>query len=103
MARPRKTTTLERVIGVRVTPEEFSEIQSRARASYLPISTWLREAALGRKLPTVNPVPTMEIWGILGRVLAGIGIIKEGATEVDPRAFDMLASLVEDARRKLVQ
>jgi|GEM_PF-3427190 len=103
MARPRKKIRLERIIGVRLSEEDYEEAQSRATACGLLLSVWLREAALGRRLIPARPAVNQEVWGMLGKVMSGIGLLKTHTTGAKAEAFDMLLDYVSAIREKLAQ
>ncbi len=102
MARPKKKVRLERTIGVRLSEENYEEAQLRAKACGLPLSAWLREAALGRRLARARPVVNQEVWGMLGKVMSGIALLKKH-TGTKPEVFDMLLNYVSTIREKLSQ
>lgn len=103
MARPKKNIRLEHTVGVRLNGKDYAEAQSRAMTCGLPLSAWLREAALGRRLGPVRPAVNQEVWGMLGKVMSGIGLLKTHTTGAKAEAFDMLLDYVSTIREKLAQ
>lgn len=103
MARPKKKVRLERTIGVRLSEENYEEAQLRAKVCGLPISAWLREAALGRRLSRARPAVNQEVWGMLGRLLSTLGLLKENCQQVKPEHFGTMIDFVGRIREKLSQ
>ena len=102
MARPKKKTRLEHIVGVRMSSKDHADAQARAQACGLPLSAWLREAALGRRLTPARPAVNQEVWGMLGKMMSGIALLKEH-TGTKPEVFDMLLNYVSTIREKLSQ
>jgi hypothetical protein len=103
MARPKKKICLEHIVGVRMSSKDHADIQARAKACGLPLSVWLREAALGRRLTPARPAVNQEVWGMLGKVMSGISLLKTHTTGAKAEAFDMLLGYVSAIREKLAQ
>ncbi|HMM39519.1 MAG TPA: hypothetical protein PKB11_12245 [Desulfovibrio sp.] len=82
--------------------KDYAEAAFRAEACGLPLSAWLREAALGRRLPRARPVVNQEVWGMLGKMMSGIALLKEHAG-TKSEVFDMLLNYVSTIREKLAQ
>ncbi|WP_415519767.1 MAG: hypothetical protein ACEB74_05425 [Desulfovibrio aminophilus] len=102
MARPKKQNRLEHTVGVRLSLHDYSEAQSRSKVCGLPLSAWMREAALGRRLTPARPAVNQEVWGMLGKMMSGIALLKEH-TGTKPEVFDMLLNYVSTIREKLSQ
>lgn len=103
MARPKKKIRLESTVGVRLAAKDYAEAAFRAEACGLPLSAWLREAALGRRLPRARPVVNQEVWGMLGRLLSTLDLLKESCQQVKPEHFGMMIDFVGRIRGKLSQ
>lgn len=75
MGRPRieHRTDRKRPITVSVTPRDRATIEERAREAGLPLSVYVRSAALGRPAPRGNPVLNHEQMRILAQVNADQG------------------------------
>ncbi|MES9996348.1 hypothetical protein [Desulfovibrio aminophilus] len=102
MARPKKNIRLEHTVGVRLNGKDYAEAQSRSKVCGLPLSAWMREAALGRRLTPARPAVNQEVWGMLGKMMSGIALLKEH-TGKKPEVFDMLLNYVSTIREKLSQ
>jgi hypothetical protein len=103
MARPKKKNRLEHTVGVRLNGKDYAEAQSRAKACGLPLSAWLREAALGRRLSRARSAVTQEVWGMLGRLLSTLSLLKGNCQQVKPGHFGTMIDFVGRIREKLSQ
>jgi len=103
MARPKKKTRLEHIVGVRLSLHDYSEAQVRAMTYGLPVSAWLREAAFGRRLAKARPAVNQEVWGMLGRLIATLSLFQENAGRVKPEHIAAMMDFVGKMRRKLTE
>lgn len=103
MARPKKKICLEHTVGVRLNGKDYAEAQSHAMTCGLPLSAWLREAALGRRLSRARPAVNQEVWGMLGWLLSTLSLLKENCQQVQPEHFGMMIDFVGRIREKLSQ
>lgn len=103
MARPKKKNRLEHIVGVRMSSKDHADAQARAQACGLPLSAWLREAALGRRLIPARPAINQEVWGMLGRLTATLSLFQENAGRVKPEHIAAMMDFVGKMRRKLTE
>ncbi len=100
MARPKKKNRLEHIVGVRLNGKDYAEAQSRSKVCGLPLSAWMREAALGRRLTPARPAINQEVWGMLGQLLSTLTLLKENSQQVKPEHFGMMSDFVGRIREK---
>lgn len=89
-------------IGVRVSPDEFSALRTKAEHMSMTPAQWLREAALTRRLPS-PPVPAInrEQYAELARLAANLNQLSRKANEGQAVtiADALLKLMIEETKR----
>ncbi len=108
MGRPPKDPSLVRSvqINVDVSPAELAHLLDLAGDLHLPLRTYLRNAALGAKLPRAVPQVNTELARDLARVGGNLNQLLHAVhigKVKDPPAIDLLElqSLLAQVRRQL--
>lgn len=89
-------------IGVRVSPDEFSALRTKAEHMSMTPAQWLREAALTRRLPS-PPVPAInrEQYAELARLAANLNQLSRKANEGQAVTISdaLLKLMIEETKR----
>ena len=89
-------------IGVRVSPDEFSALRTKAEHMSMTPAQWLREAALTRRLPS-PPVPEInrEQYAELARLAANLNQLSRKANEGQAVTLSdaLLKLMIEETKR----
>jgi hypothetical protein len=89
-------------IGVRVSPDEFSALRTKAEHMSMTTAQWLREAALTRRLPS-PPVPAInrEQYAELARLAANLNQLSRKANEGQTVTISdaLLKLMIEETKR----
>jgi hypothetical protein len=89
-------------IGVRVSPDEFSALRTKAAQMSMTPAQWLREAALTRRLPS-PPVPAInrEQYAELARLAANLNQLSRKANEGQAVTISdaLLKLMIEETKR----
>ena len=89
-------------IGVRVSPDEFAALRTKAEHMSMTPAQWLREAALTRRLPS-PPVPAInrEQYAELARLAANLNQLSRKANEGQAVTLSdaLLKLMIEETKR----
>lgn len=108
MARPLLSSTVLRdSIDLYLNAEERREIEAKARKAGLPLSAFIRRAALGQKVEAPPGEFSLRRWQELARTTANLNQISKSlnegrATAIEPAVIDELAEQVRHLRLELL-
>ena len=89
-------------IGVRVSPDEFAALRTKAEHMSMTPAQWLREAALTRRLPS-PPIPAInrEQYAELARLAANLNQLSRKANEGQAVTISdaLLKLIIEETKR----
>lgn len=94
-------------IRIRVSAAELAAIQEKANEMHMPISAWLRHAALSRQLPS-RPVPAVnrETYAELGRIGNNINqlvkLTHQGLTPISTVPLQELEELLRKIKLEIL-
>lgn len=95
------------IIGVRVSPSERAALLDRSATASMNVSTWLREAALSRRLPAPPPEVNREQYSNLARLSANLNQLAShansgGTVTVNNQLLIQVVTEVARLRRALI-
>lgn len=96
-----------KLVPIRLTPEEYERINHKAQAANLDFSKYMRQAALGQRLPPVLSEIAIKTYAELGKVGNNLNqltkavnqAVKRGnSPKLDPVPLERLLTLLHQIR-----